>query len=171
MPQRAEQEGIVFMRTTREKTPILYEPGEEFVVGGSRVVRRSEDDAVTLIGAGITLHEAIAAADALGAEGIRARIIDLYSVKPIDADTIRAAARDTGAIITIEDHWPEGGIGDAVLDALAEEQPHPVVHKLAVHDMPGSGTPAELLHAAGIDADCIADAARTLVRRTQHVEA
>ena len=171
VPQMAEQEGIVFMRTTREKTPILYQPGDEFAVGGSRVVRRTDDDAVTLIGAGITLHEALAAADALGEEGITARVIDLYSVKPIDADTIRAAARETGAIITVEDHWAEGGIGDAVLDALAEEQPHPVVHKLAVRDMPGSGTPAELLHGAGIDADCIADAARTLVRRTEHVEA
>jgi transketolase len=98
-------------------------------------------------------------------------VIDLYSLKPIDADTVRAAARETGAIITVEDHWPEGGIGDAVLDALAAEQPHPVVVKLAVREMPGSGKPFELLHAAGIDADCIADAARTLVRRTQEVEA
>jgi transketolase len=171
VPLMAEREGIVFMRTTREKTAILYEPGEEFRIGGSRVVRRSDEDAVTLIGAGITLHEAIKAADALAGEGISARVIDLYSLKPIDADTVRAAARETGAIITVEDHWPEGGIGDAVLDALAEEQPHPVVHKLAVREMPGSGKPFELLHAAGIDADCIADAARTLVRRAQEVEA
>ena len=166
VPQMAEQRGIVFMRTTREKTPILYQPGEEFRIGGSRVVRRSDDDAVTLIGAGITLHEALKAADALASDGIQARVIDLYSLKPIDADTILAAARETGAIITVEDHWPEGGIGDAVLDVLAAEQPHPVVTKLAVRDMPGSGKPAELLHAAGIDADCIADAARDLVRRT-----
>ncbi len=162
----ADREGIVFMRTTREKTPVLYAPGEEFPIGGSRVVRGSSEDAVTLIGAGITLHEALKAAETLAAEGISARVIDLYSVKPIDADTIRAAARDTGALITVEDHWPEGGIGDAVLEALAAEQPHPVVEKLAVREMPGSGTPAELLHAAGIDADCIADAARTLVNRT-----
>ncbi|HSL76522.1 MAG TPA: transketolase, partial [Candidatus Limnocylindrales bacterium] len=171
VPLMAEREGIVFMRTTREKTPILYEPGEEFRIGGARVVRRSDDDAVTLIGAGITLHEAIKAADALAAEGIAARVIDLYSLKPIDADTVRTAARETGAIITVEDHWPEGGIGDAVLDTLAEEQPHPVVHKLAVREMPGSGKPFELLHAAGIDADCIADAARTLVRARTEVEA
>ena len=141
VPQMADRAGIVFMRTTREKTPILYEPGEDFHIGGSRVVRRTDDDAVTLIGAGITLHEALKAADALAAEGIDARVIDLYSVKPIDAETVRAAARETGAIITVEDHWPEGGIGDAVLDALAEEQPHPVVVKLAVRAMPGSGTP------------------------------
>lgn len=171
VPLMAEREGIVFMRTTREKTSILYQPGEEFRIGGSRVVRRSDEDAVTLIGAGITLHEAIKAADALADEGIAARVIDLYSLKPIDAETVRAAARETGAIVTVEDHWPEGGIGDAVLDALAEEQPHPVVHKLAVREMPGSGKPFELLHAAGIDADCIADAARTIVRRAQEVEA
>ena len=171
VPQMAGREGIVFMRTTREKTPILYQPGEKFPIGGARVVRRSGDDAVTLIGAGITLHEAVKAADELGAEGINARVVDLYSLKPIDAETVRAAAAETGAIITVEDHWPEGGIGDAVLDALAEVQPHPVVRKLAVREMPGSGKPFELLHAAGIDADCIADAARTLVRRAQEVEA
>ena len=91
------------------------------------MVRQTDDDAVTIIGAGITLHEAVAAAETLAAEGISARVIDLYSVKPVDAETIRAAARETGAIVTVEDHWPEGGIGDAVLDALAAEQPHPVV--------------------------------------------
>ena len=165
VPQMADRAGIVYMRTTREKTPILYEPGEDFHIGGSRVVRQTDDDAVTLIGAGITLHEALKAADELGAEGIDARVIDLYSLKPIDAETVRAAARETGAIITVEDHWPEGGIGDAVLDALAEEQPHPIVVKLAVRAMPGSGTPAELLAAAGIDADHIAAAARELVGR------
>jgi transketolase len=165
VPQMAEREGIVFMRTTREKTPILYEPGEEFTIGGARVVRRTDDDAVTLIGAGITLHESLKAADTLAAEGIGARVVDLYSLKPIDVDTVREAARETGAIITVEDHWPEGGIGDAVLEALAEEQPHPIVVKLAVRDMPGSGKPAELMAAAGIDAAHIADAARELVRR------
>ncbi|HSK92842.1 MAG TPA: transketolase [Candidatus Angelobacter sp.] len=170
VPLMAEQPGIVFMRTTREKTPILYDPGEEFRIGGSRVVRQSNDDAVTLVGAGITLHEAIAAADELANEGISARVIDLYSVKPIDAETIRAAARETGAIVTVEDHWPEGGLGDAVLDVLAGEQPHPPVVKLAVRDMPGSGTPAELLHAAAIDADCIAKAARDLVDRARTEE-
>jgi transketolase len=165
VPQMAEREGIVFMRTTREKTPILYQPGEEFHIGGSRVVRRTDDDAVTLIGAGITLHESLKAAETLAGEGIRARVIDLYSLKPIDGETVRAAARETGALITVEDHWPEGGIGDAVLDTLAEEQPHPLVVKLAVRTMPGSGKPAELLAAAGIDASHIAAAARELVGR------
>src|SRR5918992_2775408 len=162
VPQMADREGVVFMRTTREKTPILYEPGEDFHIGGSRVLRRTNDDAVTLIGAGITLHESVAAAELLAAEGTNARVIDLYSVKPIDAETVRAAGRETGAIVTVEDHWPEGGLGDAVLDALATEQPHPVVTKLAVRAMPGSGTPAELLAAAGIDANHIVDAARDL---------
>jgi len=163
--QMADREGIVYMRTTREKTPVLYAPGEEFHIGGSRVVRRTDDDAVTLIGAGITLHEALKAADTLAAEGITTRVVDLYSLKPIDAETVRQAARDTGAIITVEDHWPEGGIGDAVLDVLAAEQPHPIVVKLAVRGMPGSGKPAELLAAAGIDAAHIADATRELVGR------
>jgi transketolase len=165
VPQMADREGIVYMRTTREKTAVLYEPGEEFTIGGSRVVRQADDDAVTLIGAGITLHEALKAADELAGEGINARVIDLYSVKPIDAETLKRAARDTGALITVEDHWAEGGIGDAVLSALAEEQPHPVVVKLAVREMPGSGKPAELLAAAGIDAKHIANAARDVVAR------
>ena len=163
--QMADREGIVYMRTTREKLPVLYEPGDAFHIGGSRVVRETDDDAVTLIGAGITLHEALKAADTLADEGITTRVIDLYTLKPIDAETVREAARDTGAIITVEDHWPEGGIGDAVLDVLAEEQPHPIVVKLAVRSMPGSGKPAELLAAAGIDASHIADAARELVGR------
>jgi len=165
VPQMADREGIVYMRTTREKLPVLYEPGEAFHIGGSRVIRRTDDDAVTLIGAGITLHEALEAADTLATEGITMRVIDLYSLKPVDAETVREAARDTGAIITVEDHWPEGGIGDAVLDVLAEEQPHPIVVKLAVRLMPGSGKPAELLAAAGIDASHIVDAARELVGR------
>lgn len=165
IPQMADRTGIVYMRTTREKTPVLYESSEAFHIGGSRVVRQADDDAVTLIGAGITLHEAVKAAETLAGEGINARVIDLYTVKPIDAETVKAAARDTGAIITVEDHWPEGGIGDAVLDALAEEQPHPIVVKLAVRGMPGSGTPAELLAGAGIDADHIAAAVRELTGR------
>jgi transketolase len=160
----ADREGIVFMRTTREKTPVIYQPGERFEIGGSRVVRRSDDDAVTLIGAGVTLHEALKAADLLAEDGIAARVIDLYSVKPVDEATIRAAARETDAIVTVEDHFPEGGLGDAVLDALAEERGHAVVHKLAVRIMPGSATPAEQLEAAGIDAEHIAAAARELSR-------
>jgi transketolase len=162
VPRMADTDGIVYMRTTREKTPVIYSPGDEFPIGGSRVVRGSDADAVTIIGAGITLHEAMKAADLLAADGIAARVIDLYSVKPVDAETIRTAARETGGIVTVEDHWPEGGIGDAVLDALAQEAAHPIVVKLAVRLMPGSGTPAELLDEAGIDAAHIAEAARRL---------
>jgi transketolase len=162
VPRMADTDGIVYIRTTREKTPVIYPPGDEFPIGGSRVVRSTDADAVTIIGAGITLHEAMKAADLLAADGIAARVIDLYSVKPVDAETIRTAARETGGIVTVEDHWPEGGIGDAVLDALAQQTAHPVVIKLAVRLMPGSGTPAELLDEAGIDAAHIAEAARGL---------
>ncbi|HET6380075.1 MAG TPA: transketolase [candidate division Zixibacteria bacterium] len=164
LAQMADRPGIVFMRTTREKAPVIYQPGESFPIGGSRVVRRTDADAVTLVGAGITLHEALKAADELAAEGINARVIDLYSIKPVDADTLRAAARETQAIVTVEDHYPEGGLGDAVLDALAEAGTATPVRKLAVRIMPGSAKPAEQLAAAGIDAKHIADAARELVR-------
>jgi transketolase len=167
----ADRDGIVFMRTTREKTPVIYQPGEQFQIGGSRVVRHSDADHVTLVGAGITLHEALKAADALAMEGITARVIDLYSVKPVDADTLRAAARETAAIITVEDHFPEGGIGDAVLDALADAPDRPIVRKLAVRIMPGSATPAQQLAAAEIDADHIAAAARELIGSRAGVKA
>jgi transketolase len=163
MAEVVDREGVVFIRTTREKTPVIYQPGEHFAVGGSRVVRQSDADDVTLIGAGITLHEAMKAADLLVKDEIRARVIDLYSVKPVDEPTIRAAATETAAIVTVEDHFPEGGLGDAVLDALAGAPGRAVVRKLAVTIMPGSATPAEQLEAAGIDAEHIAAAARELV--------
>ena len=114
-----------------------------------RTVRQTDADAVTIVAAGITLHEAVKAADALAGEGIAARVVDLYTVKPIDAETLRVAAEETGRIVTVEDHWPEGGLGDAVLAALAEARATARVEKLAVRLMPGSGTPAELLAAAG----------------------
>jgi transketolase len=162
----ADLEGISFLRTTRANTPVIYGPDEKFPVGGLRVVRSSEDDEVTIVGAGITLHEALKAADALAEEGVNARVIDLYSVKPIDEDALSAAVEATGGrVVTVEDHWPEGGIGEAVLSALADEfegQLH--FTKLAVSEMPTSGKPAELLAAAGIDAEAIAEAARALVR-------
>jgi transketolase len=163
MAEVVDREGVVFIRTTREKTPVIYQPGEHFAVGGSRVVRQSDADDVTLVGAGITLHEAMKASDLLVKDEIRARVIDLYSVKPVDEATIRAAATETAAIVTVEDHFPEGGLGDAVLDALAAEPGRAVVRKLAVTIMPGSATPAEQLEAAGIDAEHIAAAARELV--------
>jgi len=160
--EMADREGIVFMRTTRAATPVIYDAGDEFPVGGSRVLRQGDD--VAIVAAGITLHESLKAADRLIAEGIDARVIDLYSVKPADGETLRAAAEATGGrVITVEDHWSEGGIGDAVLEALSEGELPTRVVRLAVRDLPGSGKPAELLSAAGIDADHIVQAARSLV--------
>jgi transketolase len=160
----ADLEGISYLRTLRPATPVLYGPDEEFHVGGSRVLRSSDDDAVAVIAAGITVHEALKAAGLLEAEGIAARVIDLYSIKPLDAATLVAAAGDTGGrLVTVEDHWPEGGLGDAVLAALADRETPPRVIKLAVSGMPRSGKPADLMAAAGIDAAAIATAVRRLV--------
>lgn len=160
----ADTEGIVFLRTLRPNTPVIYGADEEFRVGGSRVIRSSDEDAVTLVGSGVTVHEALKAADALEEDGIAARVIDVYSIKPIDAETLQAAAEATGRIVTVEDHYPEGGVGDAVLAALAETGEQARVVKLAVNEMPHSGKPAELLSAYGIDAEHIAATARQLVR-------
>jgi transketolase len=159
----ADTKGIVFLRTLRPNTPVIYGPDEEFEVGGSRVIRSSDDDDVAIVGTGITVHEAVKAADALEEDGITARVIDAYSIKPIDADALQAAAEATGKIVTVEDHFPEGGLGDAVLTALAEKDEHPSVLKLAVREMPRSGKPEELMNAYGIDAEHIALAARQLV--------
>jgi transketolase len=155
--------GIGYLRATRGDTPVIYRPGEQFPIGGSKVLRSSDTDQVTLIGAGITVHQALSAADALAAGGISARVIDLYSVKPVDAQGLRAAAEATGAFVTVEDHWAEGGLGDAVLAAFANGHQAPRITKLAVHTMPGSASPDEQLHAAGIDAKAIEAAARALV--------
>ena len=161
----ADLSGVSYMRTTRGAYPVLYEAGEQFPVGGAKVVRRSGADQVTLVGAGVTLHECLAAAEQLQAEGISARVIDLYSVKPIDTGTLTAAAAATGGrLVLAEDHHPEGGLGSAVVDALTQagRAELSVVH-LAVREMPGSGTSRELLDAAGISASYIAAAARSLV--------
>ncbi|HXG77694.1 MAG TPA: transketolase [Gaiellaceae bacterium] len=159
----ADWEGIAYLRTLRPATRVLYGPDEEFAIGGSRLLRSSDEDEVTLVGAGITVHEALAAADLLAEEGIAARVLDLYSLKPLDEAALRAAAEATeGKIVTVEDHWPEGGLGDAVASALAAGENPARVVKLAVQGMPGSGKPAELLAEAGIDAEHIAAAARAL---------
>jgi transketolase len=154
-----EHRGISYMRTTREATPVLYEADETFEIGGSRTVRSGDEDAITLIGAGITLRECLAAADQLAGKGISARVIDLYSVKPVDAEAILAAARETGAIVTVEDHWAEGGVGEVVAAVLAENGAGAGLTRLAVSERPGSGPPAALLAAAGIDAEHIVAAA------------
>jgi transketolase len=157
-------EGISYLRTTREATPLLYDAAQGFSVGGSKTLAATDHDSVTLVGAGITVHQALAAHDTLAAEGIAARVIDCYSVKPIDVATLRRALDETNLLVVAEDHRVEGGLGDAVLDALADGELHGRVVKLGVRDMPGSGTPQELRAWAGIDATAIAEAARRLVR-------
>ena len=159
----ADIAGIRYLRTTRA-TPAPLRPRREFAIGGAKVLRPSDADPVTLVGGGITPHEALKAADALAAEGISARVVDAYSVKPIDAATITAAARATGGkIVVAEDHWPEGGLGDAVLGS-SPTPTRPCPHPPGRRGMPTSGKPAELLAAAGIDAAAIADAARGLLK-------
>ena len=161
----ANTRGISYLRTTRGAYPVLYPEDERFPVGGSKVLRSSERDEVTLIGAGVTLHACLGAADILKKEGIHARVIDCYSVKPIDAATLSAAASATsGRIVVAEDHHPEGGLGEAVIETLVEAgRSNLSVTHLAVREMPGSGSGKELLAWAGIDADHIAAAARRLV--------
>jgi len=160
--EMADRKGIVFLRTLRGKTPVRTPADEDVRIGGSRVAVEGDD--VAIVACGITVDEAVRAAETLAADGIEARVLDCYSIKPIDAEAVRAAARECGAVITVEDHWPEGGLGDAVLEALAEADDRPPVTKLAVREMPGSGTPEELLHWAGIDAEGIATAARAVAR-------
>jgi transketolase len=168
--EMADLKGISFLRTTREKTPVIYGPDEQFPIGGSRVVRQTDQDQVTVVGAGITLHEALKAADQLQGEGVAIRVIDAYSVKPIDAKTLHAAAQATGGrIVVVEDHWFEGGLGDAVLDAFAGTEAQapsgtlPRVLKLAVHQMPDSATPDQELEDAGISASHIVAAVKSLL--------
>ena len=158
----ADRDGISYLRTMRGATPVIYPPGERFPIGGSRVLRGTAGDRVTLVAAGVTVPEALAAADQLADEGLPARVIDLYSVKPVDAATLHRAAQHTGALVTVEDHWAEGGLGDAVLAAFADSGPLPRLRKLAVRDMPASATPAEQRRAAGIDAAAIVAVARDL---------
>lgn len=155
--------GIVYLRTSRPAAPVLYDVGERFPVGGSKVLRSSSKDEVTVIGAGVTLHEALKAYESLQKEGISIRVIDAYSVKPIDAATLTKAAKETKGLIVVEDHWSEGGLGDAVLNAFAEGISIPI-RKLAVREMPGSGKPEELLEAAGISANAIVREVKKVLR-------
>lgn len=141
--------GIAYIRTTRETTPVIYPKDQTFEIGGSHTLRTSVDDQATIVGAGVTLHEAMAAAEELDAEGISVRVIDAYSIQPLDADTMRRAMAETGLIIVAEDHSKAGGLGDAVLDAIAAEHSGPVI-KLGVGEIPGSATPQEQREWAGI---------------------
>jgi len=160
----ARRPGINYLRTSRPKTPILYSKDEKFPVPGFKVLRQSAQDKVTVIGAGITLHEALKAADQLKAQGIAIRVVDLYCVKPIDGKTLaREIGATNGKLVTVEDHWPEGGLGEAVLSALVQVGVTPSKSRLlAVNGMPHSGKPDELIDAFGISARHISAAARQI---------
>lgn len=151
--EMAGHRGICYLRTLRQKTPILYGPDESFPIGGSKVLRQGDKDAATIVGAGATVHEALAACEQLQKDGIGVRVIDLYSIKPVDHATLERAAKETPAIITVEDHYPAGGLGEAVLSALAGTGAK--VHLLAVSQKPKSGTSAELRDYEGISAAAI----------------
>jgi transketolase len=159
----ADLEGVSYIRTTRERTPLVYATHETFPIGGSKTLRAGERDRATIVGAGVTLFEALKAADELAAAGVDVRVIDAYSVKPIDASTLQRALAETGLIVVVEDHWIEGGLGDAVLAALAEAPLSGRVIKLAVTQMPGSAAPEEQRRLAGISAADIVKAVRPAV--------
>ncbi|HEX4818048.1 MAG TPA: transketolase [Nonomuraea sp.] len=159
--EMADVEGVSYLRTTRGSTPVIYEPGERFPVGGSRVLRRSPGDRATIVAAGVTVHEALAAAEELARAGVPVGVIDLYSVKPLDASTLAEAATTTGNLITVEDHRLEGGLGEAVMDAVSELGPRVV--KLGVTKLPGSATPQEQLADARIDRRAIVAAVKRLL--------
>ncbi|MGW7428528.1 transketolase [Streptomyces sp. NPDC054861] len=163
----ADLDGVRYLRTSRGKTPVLYDPDEEFPVGGSKVLSsHGEDDRATIVAAGVTVHEALRAADRLEERGVPVRVIDLYSVKPVDKATLDQAAGTTGCVLTVEDHRPEGGIGDAVAEAFSNGHGDmPRLARLAVRSMPTSATPEEQLHDAGIDADAIVSAVELMVER------
>jgi transketolase len=162
--EMAQRPGMAYMRTSRPKTPVIYGTDEKFPIGGSKVLRRSDADVATVIGAGVTVFEALEAYEQLHREGIAIRVIDAYSVQPIDAETMLAAARETGGVvITVEDHYAAGGIGDAVSEAIAPGGF--AVRRLAVRAIPRSGKPEELLDRFGISARHIVDAVRAARQR------
>jgi transketolase len=162
--EMVDRSGVVYIRTTRGAYPVLYEAGEAFPIGGWKTLRQSPHDQVALLGAGVTVHNCLQAADDLGRAGISARVIDCYSIKPIDAGLLREAVAMTGGrLVVVEDHYAEGGLGEAVLTALATEALTPKVTHLAVKGLPGSGKPQELMERAGISASHIVAAAKSLV--------
>jgi transketolase len=159
----AQRKGMAYIRTGRPKTPVLYGPEESFPIGGSKVVRQSPTDSLTIVAAGVTLFEALKAHDELQAAGIAVRVIDLYSVVPIDRTTLLDSARATqNRILTVEDHYAHGGLGDAVLNAVSTEGIK--VHKLAVRQIPHSGKPEELIDHYGIGARAIVEAVNHIVK-------
>lgn len=157
----ANQKGLVYLRAGRPKSPVLYGPDEQFPIGGCKVLRQSAKDALTIVAAGVTLFEALKAYDKLKANGVAVRVIDLYSIVPIDRMTLLESASAThGRLLTVEDHYAHGGLGDAVLAAVGSEGVR--VHKLAVRAIPHSGKPDELIEHYGIGA-------RSIVEATQHI--
>jgi len=159
----ANQRGICFVRVSRPATAVIYENSERFEIGKAKIVRSSDSDKVLVVAAGVTLYEALKAADTLASKGVNIRVIDPFTIKPIDIAAIREnAAACGGRVLTVEDHYPEGGIGDAVLDAVADIR-NVVVKKLAVNAVPRSGPPMELLEMFGISANCISKAVTELI--------
>jgi transketolase len=158
----ASHRGMVYLRAGRPKAPVLYTNDDHFTIGGSRILRQNPADKLTIVAAGVTLFEALKAHDQLKAAGIPTRVIDLYSIAPVDQATLVESARATGGrILTVEDHYAHGGLGDVVLSALAKEAVR--VHKLAVREIPHSGKPDELIDHYGIGARSIVDAAKQIV--------
>ena len=159
----AAHKGMVYLRAGRPKAPVIYGPEERFKIGGSKVLRQSAADVLTIVAAGVTLFEALKAYDQLKAAGISVRVIDLYSIAPIDRATLLESAKATqGRILTVEDHYAHGGLGDAVLSAVATEGLR--VHKLAVRTIPHSGTPNELVDHFGIGARSIVEAVKNIAK-------
>jgi transketolase len=156
--QAARNRGIFYIRSSRPKTPVVYANDEQFPIGGSKTLRKSAKDQATVVAAGITVHEALKAASQLESDGLPIRVIDAYTVKPIDAKGILAAAKETGGrIIVVEDHYEEGGLGDAVLEAVGNQAK---VVKLAVHEIPRSGPPEALIEKYGISSSHIVAAVK-----------
>jgi transketolase len=162
--EAAKHHGNVYIQTTRKDTVILYNQDEKFPIGGSKTLKSSSTDKVTVIGAGVTLHEALEAYEELKKEGINIRVIDLYSVKPLDIETLKKAATETKAIIVVEDNFPEGGIGEAVAGAISNQLTADCrLHSLAVRKLPHSGKPEELLAYEEIDKNAIVKAVKLVI--------
>jgi len=164
MALAAATQGPVYLRASRPKTPVIYDVHESFVTGGSKVLRSSDRDVATVVAAGVTVFEALEAYEVLAAEGLHVRVVDAYCIQPVDRDGLAAAARATGGrVVTVEDHYAAGGLGDAVSEALSHGDVR--IERLAVREIPRSGSPVELLDRYGISARAIADAVRAISAR------
>lgn len=160
----ANTRGVCFLRVSRPATPVVYANDEQFAIGKAKILRKSDSDQVLVIGAGVTLHEALKAADTLKEAGVNIRVMDPFTIKPLDIQAVQDnAAACNGRIITVEDHYPEGGLGDAVLDAVSSYR-NMIVRKLAVNAVPRSGPPAELLEMFGISANNIVKAVNDVIK-------